>query len=317
MAEAIRTDFRGPLVLVHELAKDFKHDLHLRLIVADQFEDRVNSVHSEYGILRSAPYKQEREFITGIGITLVDTRSDAYQASVILDGRLWDDNSAYNLVSRTYILCHEIGHVCQYGNGYGRLTDDETTIDGSFESELSFQARILWDEYDADILATKMVRHCLRTGEGDCVNISNFLSGGYVDAVKDILAEMIEFASCDVQTYRVYAIGLDDLLPKAKRMVGTLTLILGHLLGINIDGSDRDRICRLLRDLEGFDTYILPSWERLINGLSYSTIAESKSTLVAVQREILWRLGLDAQDLEDGNIFVHVHKPLIISSGRA
>lgn len=306
----VEAEIRNVLNLFVGKDLDLLDDVQMTVIITDRMEHHVDRVRGEHGTEDIIPYQRVRQRVAAHGITLTAPGKGPVRVAVVIDNAAWTNDEAVCKVLRVYMLGHEVGHVLQNADGTGT---DWRRWEGQANThavELQKFAATLRDEVDADWTANRTAELCLRDDAGNVGYPGNFFGEGFIEAAEDLSDELAKVAFA-VQVYRVTYVGLDDIAVKAKRLVGELLLVLSHAAPLFAGANRFTELTERLRKSRTFEAYVGPHWDKLIDGLDDTDHLRGEATAAEVADAIFGRLGLVYEDLPDGNVFVHVHEPVL------
>jgi hypothetical protein len=233
------------------------------------------------------------------------------RASIIFDQNSWTIDSDDSIVHRAYMVPHEIEHVLQRARD---ISPSLGTYDGRAKTEAEEAkraAKILRQEFEADMIAVRICNGILRNKEGGHVYPGEVMGPWFLDAVRELIGKLSDFARKDVQFYRLTGIGLDGLYKKAAPLIGELLLVLVHAIPLYAQMDKMDLLGSALQDIPGFPASFGEDYDALRDALVMEDDAASETEIIRIYNTILHRVGLRIEDLPEG-LYVHVHAPLIL-----
>lgn len=311
LAERAQAEVRTVLGPILAVDLDLIQDVELSIVLAERMGDTVDRVMATYGKAAAAPYQQDRAAVRAAGIVITGPRRPPVIATIVYDIDPWTRDTPEDTAIRVYMLGHELGHVLQQGRGTG-LTWERTPDEVRTHAlEVRRAAQVMRDEFDADITADSVCKLCLRGDDGQPVPPAALFGHRYIEAAQELLAACCKFASGELQKYRVFAVGLEDLYPKAGPLVGELMLVLTHAAALYAGAGDVGPLREALDDCPGFAEYFADDWKAFLRAIAQEDPEEGEAELVRIAEAVLERLGLVVEDTEGGGLYVHVQEPVL------
>lgn len=308
--QAIEAEIRTILEALIKNDLDLCDDVQLSIIVTDQMEAAVDRTTAEYGRVVSAPYQQNRNSVRVAGIVVSSPQRPPVLATIILDIDPWMSSSGEEVAIRTYLVGHEFGHVLQHGRRIGLDWSQPPIKHRTYSSELARAATIIRDEFDADITASSVCKLFLQDEHGNEVLPASFFGYRFAGSAQDLLNQLCQFATVDVQGYRESSNGLNDLYLKIIPLLGELLVVLAHGAALYATANEVESFVSILEECPGFSEYIEPDWKSFIGALCEEGDEACEKEIVRIAEAVLNRLGLIVEDMADGNMYIHVHEPV-------
>jgi hypothetical protein len=282
-------------------------DVHLRVIASQDFNAAVDSVSRELGNVASTPYEAVKHTVQAGGITIWsrDGRVPA-EFAIILNPGTCGGHRGSDLVTRCYLLTHEFGHVIIEAS---RLHEEPPVLSATAQSQLEHCSRRMLDEIRADRYASLACRCLLRTDGGEPPSLCELLGAPLVETTAALLERLCRFSLEQVQVYRVFHTGFDELWPLGGSLVGEMAVVVAHLVA-HYEADDRiPELTENVKSLRGFDAYLAEDWDELLKCLTAEGRELGTERLPQILLNILSRIGIEPEDLPDGRLYVHVHEP--------
>ncbi len=307
--EEIRT-LLGPLERVD---LDLAHDLELSVLVTADMAAQVDRIRQEHGTF-THPYRRERESGVAAGITLTASDGPPLRVTLVLDSGYWSRSDPLDIVQRVYMLGYVFGHAL--------LQARETASDSTYTSdvptvgadELRDVAVDLLDAFDADCTALFLCQS-LRLDDGSSVQCSQWLGDDLIANASALADSLCVFAAIDIHFYRVTAVGLEELYPRAALLLGQTLQMLVHAFALYTADGRYDVAIDALKQSSGFQAYLQPDIDEFVAALKEGEQHLREERLAIVVERILGRLGLRLEDMPDGGIYVHVSDPVLCAMG--
>ncbi len=288
-----------------------EEDVILNVVLTQDIEPHVNRISESYGKVSKEPFSPNRNTVAVYGITLTHPQSPPLRASVVLNQEIWTKDDGESVAVRVYLLLHELGHVLQQVQGTGASWRRSEHLATTNEEQVRREGRILWDEFDADIVADQICRDfLLRTDEGKPIGAGDFLVKGFVRCAADLLERICKFVVDDVHAYRCHLGPLEHLYPTSFALIQELLRILAHTAALCVGMQVVEDLTEILRALRGFNEYIGDDWQAFFDALTEESGHAAESELARIWDGVMGRIGLEIEDMPDGQQYVHVFEPV-------
>ncbi len=309
VAESEVTSITGVLErIASELG--LERNVELDIVLASDIAPHVNAARQRFGKLDALPYNPKGVSGQAEGIAVFGGGPGPVRGSIILQHDRWltDDQQAVTL--RWFFLFHELMHVIQRAQGDGANHEefDETTC--TYSENVTYQAHVAYDEYDADRRADKLCRQFLPAA-GINIGASEFLLDGYTGSVTTLLETMGEFVRSEVLPYRANGGNFESLAFRAHRLLRELFRVLAHATALADAVDSIEGLTNAMAPLEGFSTYLEPDWTTFVGAMHSASGADAETDLSTVWSDVMERLGFIIENTEDGQLYIHVVEPLI------
>lgn len=280
--------------------------------LTDALTEAIDQFNVQHGIA-APPFDRTRpQGISFAKVLAVPSQSSTSSYVIVLDSALWSQSSAENVVYRAHGLARLLSHIVVKHQA-GRATPIPKTALGPYAFSLWQRVSVLCDAWDEQVTAVGICNACLRDQEGNAVPLTEFVGGQSMQMVSEFLDQLCIFASFDVQFYRVTAIGLDDLPPTALSLsMGLLASVL-EAASLFAACSKFEQFCSAVSCMNGFDEFLEPIWATIINGCISEDSHALRHALTEAVVVLFDRLGLQIEDMDDGDLYVHVHEPAMCS----
>lgn len=292
------------------------HEIALDVVLAETLDTQVDRVIKEHGRFEAVgPYRGARNAVAAHAITLRDPRHAAVRATIIIDHSYWLADVGDIPLIRAYLLIHELGHVLQQAR--------ETSADWrrhqeplrTHEEAIRRAAVILWEEFDADMFSLSVCQRICRRADGAPLTFASTFGHGFLESAKNLLDRLCAFAQDDVQTYRRTGNGLEALYPKATSILGELMVVLAHTASAFQADQDIEGLTTALQTFRGFAAYVGDDWEVFLTELrNKDNAVAAEDNLFALIDRVLSRLGLQIEDVSEGEMFVRVVRPALCAT---
>ena len=103
--------------------------------------------------------------------------------------------------------------------------------------------------------------------------------------------------------------GLDRILPEVSVCLSELMAVLACVTGLFQAPGRLEAARRTLQGATGFEAYLAADWDDLVGAFATEEREKAVEVLARVMENVLARLGLYVEDLDDGQYFVHVGEP--------
>lgn len=306
-------EIRGVLEHFERLADklELEQDVQLDVILTGDMGPHVDRIERSYGKAPVGLYQPIRNTVVAQGITLTDPAEPPLRASVILNQESWTKDDGESVAIRAYLLLHEIGHVLQQARGTGADWKRAGETAATYEEQVRREARILWDEFDADIVADQICRDfLLRNDEGKPIGAGEFFVNRFAGSAADLLERLCAFVHEDVEAHRLDLGPLDPLYPTAFGLLRELLRVLAHTVALCVGMQSAKDLTTSLEALRGFNEYIAEDWQAFLDALAENSGQKAEPELARIWNAIMDRLGLEIEDLPDGRQYVHVFEPV-------
>jgi hypothetical protein len=310
-------EIRGVLGLFEQSAADLNldQDIQVDILLVENLDphvDRIMQVHGRFDTV--GPYRSIRNTVAAYAITLRDPRHASVRASIVVNQGGWLTDHGHSVLLRVGILVHEIAHLLQQAQGRASDLRRGREPCRSHDDSIRFAAQILWEEFDADIVADRVCRLLCKTADGTPIGYADVNRYGLIESVETLLSALCDFARDQVQHYRIQHSGLEELYPRASSLLGELFLVLAHAAAQFHSLGAADELTTLLKTKRGFEVYVGEDWERFVSELRDSDGAlEAVDGIATLLNNAFARVGLQIEDYPDGGMFVHVSAPLFCS----
>lgn len=309
---AVEAELQALIPALEQADLNLAHPVDLHVVITDSMEQHVDRIRKQHGAVDAAPYDRTRLTVSATGITLVAPNRPPLSCHVILAVDAWAASDVESLALRNYLLCHELGHVLQHGQGRGI---DYRQRSSSNEEEMLRTAKIIREEFDADSTADALCRLMLRDDQGKAFGPGHLLAPQFASASLDILTKLCDFA-LEVQRYR--EIGTDELLDRLYRNAGPLlgetVLLLTHTIALYLSARDLAPLSEQLAKSPGFKCYIEPDWNDFLEDLVSKDEGAAERRISEFLGNVLYRLGLRIEDRPGQAPYVHVHEPIFCNT---
>lgn len=310
-AESVELEIRTVLEPILSVDLGLVQDVKLSVVLSNNMGEAVDRVTAAYGKAVVAPYQPVRRSVQAAGIVITGPNGPPVDATAVFDIDPWTRQTPEDIAIRVYLLGHEYGHVLQKGRGTGLKWERSPDEVRTHTSEIRRAAQVMRDEFDADLTADSVCKCCLHNNDGQPVPPALFFGHRFAESANELLGALCAFVSVDVQMYRVSAIGLADLYPKAGTLVGELMLVLTHAAALYAGAGDTKPLSESLAVCPGFAEYFADDWHAFLQALTAEDATEGEAELMRITETVLDRVGLVVEDTEDGGLYVHVHEPVM------
>jgi hypothetical protein len=290
---------------------ELRHDVNLSIYLTDQMAECVDKVRKDYGMKNITPYEPMRNSVAAFGITLYHPERPPLNASIVFNQEPWMQDYGENIVLRTYLVYHEIGHVLQEARGSGVNWHNKDRTVMPYAETVQRLPAILRDEFVADIIAGDVCNAILRNDKNQPIWPSEIMGPWFIDSVHQLMGNLCDFARHDVQNYRVTGIGLEGLLPKVAPLITELFLVLAHVAALYAQADKMDLLRTAMENINGFSSLVAEDWDAFLKALAKEDGADAEAEIIRIFDAVLSRLGLRIDDLPGGNLYIHVHEPVI------
>lgn len=286
--------------------------LRLEVILASDIEPHVDAMNVRFGKPDGQPYKAKGEAGQAEGIAVFGGAApDPVQVVLIINHEKWLADDARSLTLRWFLTFHELMHVVQRVHGDGANHEEFDVETSTYEENVQYQARVAYDEYEADLKADGLCRQFL-SADGVGVGGSEYLLNEYAGAVATILERVGQFVSAEVVPYRYMSIGsFEQLGSKAHLLLRELFRLLAHSVGLAQAVDSFDGLTKALEPLVGFAEYIGEDWSAFVDALQSGSGDAAEPELSRVWNAILKRMGFIFDNTDEGQLHIHVVDPVL------
>ncbi|MDO9530176.1 MAG: hypothetical protein Q7J27_13605 [Syntrophales bacterium] len=272
----------------------------------------VDHVCESYGKEITAPYKSMRNTVTVQGVVLYHPKCPPLRASIVLDQNSWTRDDGESVLIRTYLITHEIEHVLQNAretDPIQRYNWDPSNV--THAERVQRLAAALRDEFIVDINALSQCKKILRSGKDKTILPSQIMGPRFVGSAHQLLKKLCDFAKRDLQTYRETSVGLDELYPRVAPLIGELFSVLTHSAAIYTHDNRMNIFRSGMEEAPEFTGYLAEDLEDFLLALVNNDSVTAELEIVRILEVVLGYTGLRIEDLPDGNLYIHVHAPVI------
>jgi len=307
-ANAAEREIRTVFAIAEHCAAVMERRAEVSVRITADLEAAVDRFNHEHGLFGS-PYSRKRPCSEASGIVLT-VPSDANDARhvIVVDASLWPNRSSEHVVLRTMSLACLIGRLINLHDP-GLQEPGEAVSSGEHARDLRRRALALSSEHVASIAGASICGVCLRDLNGNPVRIADHAGPGLLQMASDLLGQLSVFATLDLPIYRVHSIGFEDLYPTAMDLTDSLLRCAVQLIALfHVENRTVD-LRRELVGLNGYSAFLEPVWDHVVEGCTTPQRSVQVQSFSAALIELLSRLGLRAEDQEDGGVYLHVHEP--------
>lgn len=269
----------------------------------------VNRFNEEQGI-SAPPYGRSRVEGESAGIVLTAPgNAKPNRHVIVIDATLWSVQSNWHAVHRTHGLAYLLGFLLNHYDSNGSVPDPPA-FDGAHARGLWHNSLALCAAWDDAVTAFDLCNVILTDSSGKPVQLSDHLGGDCLQGVSELLDQLCVFSTFDVAFYRVFAIDLEDLYPTAMTLGCVLTrTTIGLISLFGMDGQ-LEQVKKVLSAMNGFSEFLEPIWDRIVDGCVLERQEQRIEAFSIALTDLLHRLGLRIEDLENGQMYLHVHDPV-------
>lgn len=288
----------------------FVHDVHVSVIITHRMEQEVDRLRKMWGTYE-APFKRRRSTGDVKAVPVKVPGGPPFATTLVLDSDVWLDDSA--VTHRIYMLANAFAWALEIANGRRGQFRSKACPGSSHAAFLREVGIRLHDTCWIDMQTQRLCGLWLSRSDGQPVALSELIGPPKVQSLLHLCDELCVFSAIDIGLFRLTGYGLDELFGRAGGLVNdALITLLGAFATYGNDGKSEELRASLDASVP-YRTYLEPAEMILEAALLQSDESEAIKHFGQAFDDVLLRLGLRMEDLSDGNRFLHVSQPLVVS----